>query len=353
MKIGLVRRGYSPTGGAEAYLIRLAKGLAAQGHEPVLITSTDWPEKAWPFGTMHRLDAGTPTAFAQAVSAGNFGCDLTYALDRTPGCDAFRAGDGVHAAWLARRAKFEPPWKSWFRRFNPKHGALCILEREVFRTTKRVIANSRMVADEIVQWHDFPADNISIIPNGIGATLPLIPKSEAREKLDLPDDIFCALFVGTGWERKGLAFAVEAVDQLDGDSLLLVAGRGPAKKFRSPRAKFLGPTRDLSTLFSAADAFILPTIYDPFSNACLEGLAAGLPVITTTANGFSEIITPGVHGSVTAPGDTDGLTAALEYWSENHSEAISAECRTLAQSYSIERNVSATLEVLTSTPTDR
>lgn len=347
MKIGLVRRGYSSTGGAEAYLVRLAKGLAAQGHEPVLITSMEWPEQAWPFGSIHRLDGSTPTAFAQAVAAGNFGCDLTYALDRTPGCEAFRAGDGVHAAWLARRAKFEPAWKSWFRRFNPKHGALCILEREVFRTTKRVIANSRMVADEIVEWHDFPAERISIIPNGISATLPLMPKAEAREKLQIDEDIFCALFVGSGWERKGLRFAVEAIEQLEDDALLLVAGRGPAKKFRSPRARFLGPTRDLTALFSAADAFILPTLYDPFSNACLEGLAAGLPVITTTANGFSEIITPDVHGSVVEPGDVAGLATALQYWASHHSEEISEQCRVLAQSYSIERNVTATLEVLT------
>lgn len=347
MKIGLVRRGYSSTGGAEAYLVRLAKGLAAQGHEPVLITSREWPEKAWPFGAIHRLEGSTPTAFAQAVAAGNFGCDLTYALDRTPGCDAFRAGDGVHAAWLARRAKFEPAWKSWFRRFNPKHGALCILEREVFRTTKRVIANSRMVADEIVKWHDFPAERISIIPNGISATLPLMPKAEAREKLQIDEDIFCVLFVGSGWERKGLRFAVEAIDQLEDDALLLVAGRGPAKKFRSPHARFLGPTRDLTALFSAADALILPTLYDPFSNACLEGLAAGLPVITTTANGFSEIITPGVHGSVVEPGNVAGLATALKYWASHHSEDISEQCRKLAQSCSIERNVTATLEVLT------
>ena len=76
---------------------------------------------------------------------------------------------------------------------------------------------------------------------------------------------------------------------------------------RSPCARFLGAVEDLPALFSAADVFTLPTIYDPFSNACLEAIAAGLPVVTTTANGFSEILTRGVHGDVVEPGDVTAL----------------------------------------------
>jgi len=52
----------------------------------------------------------------------------------------------------------------------------------------------------------------------------------------------------------------------------------------------------------------LPSIYDPFSNACLEALASGLPVITTRDNGFSEIIENGVHGSIV---DRSSDSAAL------------------------------------------
>ena len=58
----------------------------------------------------------------------------------------------------------------------------------------------------------------------------------------------------------------------------------------------------MPALYAAVDVFVLPTIYDPFSNACLEALAAGLPVLTTTANGFAEILTPGVTGDTFTPG---------------------------------------------------
>ena len=69
---------------------------------------------------------------------------------------------------------------------------------------------------------------------------------------------------------------------------------------------------ELSALFSAADVFTLPTIYDPFSNACLEASRRGLPVVTTTANGFSEILKPGLHGEIVEPGDVNALAGALD-----------------------------------------
>ena len=116
--------------------------------------------------------------------------------------------------------------------------------------------------------------------------------------------------------------------------------------FGLPRAKFLGVVQDLPALYTAADVFTLPTIYDPFSNACLEAVAAGLPVVTTSANGFSEIITPGVHGHVVDPGDVRGLAAALEFWKARDPSKTAADCMLLAKDYSIDRNVEATLQVL-------
>ena len=106
MKVGLVRRGHSPTGGAEAYLIRLGSALVALGHVPVLVTTADWPDSRWVNGQIVRLDGRTPEEFAAAFRAAKTGCDIHLGLERVPGCEVYRAGDGVHAAWLARRAAF-------------------------------------------------------------------------------------------------------------------------------------------------------------------------------------------------------------------------------------------------------
>jgi len=346
MKIGLVRRGFSASGGAESYLLRLAHGLVASGHQPVLITSEDWPADRWPNDAIVRLPERSPKKFADAVLAARPEVDILYSLERVPGCHVHRAGDGIHAAWLHRRSLFEPAWKRFLRVLNPKHLSLLHLECEVYQTAHAIIANSEMVADEIVRWQEFPRERIHVVPNGIGPALPTVSRAEARSRLDLPPNAYVVLFVGTGWERKGLRFAIQAVEALEENSILLVAGRGPAGRHASPRVRFLGPTSDLSALFAAADVFTLPTIYDPFSNACLEALAAGLPVVTTTANGFSEILTPNEHGSIVEPGDVPALTKALQRWRGHPAAETSARCQALAGEYSIKKNVTATLDVL-------
>ena len=94
--------------------------------------------------------------------------------------------------------------------------------------------------------------------------------------------------------------------------------------------------------------FILPTIYDPFSNACLEALDAGLPVITTKANGVSEIIESGRHGTVVDdPRNVEALSDALRFWSDPSRLAqAQIDNRALAAQFDISRNVTETLRVI-------
>lgn len=355
MKIGFVRRGHSATGGAEAYLLRLASALRGFGEETTLITTPDWPSDRWPFGEILRLEGKTPQDFAVEFSKQSTKCEIHLSLERVPGCEVYRAGDGVHAAWLERRNAFEPFWKRLTRGLNRKHSQILGLERRVFdpANTRAIIANSTMVRDEILAHFPYPADRIHIVRNGIRPWGELPPRNMARQKLGLDPEVFCLLFLGTGWERKGLSTALGAVRMLDSVKLL-VAGRGPADLYRGDNAQFLGPVSDIASLFAAADLLVAPTWYDPFSNACLEALAAGLPVITTPANGFSEILTPGVHGDITPAGDSLALAESVEKWRDPEKLATAREaCRLLASEYSIERNARETLEILDLTASRR
>src|SRR6202007_3417515 len=94
--------------------------------------------------------------------------------------------------------------------------------------------------------------------------------------------------------------------------------------------------------------FVSPTLYDPFSNACLEALAAGVPVITTVNNGFSEIIEPGVHGEILKdPEDVPALVDAITRWTTlSQKPEIRTACAERGHEYTIERNVADTLKVL-------
>jgi UDP-glucose:(heptosyl)LPS alpha-1,3-glucosyltransferase len=164
--------------------------------------------------------------------------------------------------------------------------------------------------------------------------------------------VVAVLLVGSGWERKGVRFAARAVNSLGKNFRLLVAGRGRSHIARGRFVQRLGSVPDLAAIYAAADLFLLPTLYDPFSNACLEALAAGLPVITTRDNGFSEIIENRIHGSIIeAASDVAQIRDALQFWS-------SAERRLAARPAILERashfdisvNVTRTLAVLNHVP---
>ena len=159
-----------------------------------------------------------------------------------------------------------------------------------------------MVKNEITEIYGYPADKIDLVRNGVPLDRfrfdPEL-REKSRAQLKLKPDQIALLFAGSGWERKGLLFAIEAMALCKDRKLrLLVAGRGDARPYKTTRLRFwreepvqfLGEVADLTPVYAASDIFILPTIYDPFSNACLEALACGFPVITTRSNGFSEII---------------------------------------------------------------
>jgi UDP-glucose:(heptosyl)LPS alpha-1,3-glucosyltransferase len=356
LTIGFARRGYSATGGAEAYLRRLVRGVVDLGHDVRLITTTDWPGRAWPFGEITRVRARSTIGFANALEEfrPQSGCDVLMSLERVWHCDVYRAGDGVHRAWLERRKQFGTSLQRLSPFLNRKHGDIVRLEKSLFtdRGAGRVIANSQMVKNEIVDLYDYPADKIDIVHNGVPVNEfreASTRRAQSRAAFGLATDEIAVLFVGSGWERKGLRFAIDAVEGCKDLKLrLLVAGRGNQRQYKSTGAQFLGEIVDLPSLYAAADIFLLPTIYDPFSNACLEALATGLPVITTRANGFSEIIEIGVHGSIIdRPDDVEDLREALGYWSDETRRA-SARSTILARAsqFDISKNIEKTLAIL-------
>jgi hypothetical protein len=90
MNITLVRRGYSPTGGAENYLKRFAKALTEAGHHTSLLCTDNWPEAEWPYGEVVRLKASTPIRFANAVRRQRDPDSLLFSLERIWECDCYR-----------------------------------------------------------------------------------------------------------------------------------------------------------------------------------------------------------------------------------------------------------------------
>lgn len=359
LTIGFLRRGYSPTGGTEVYLKGLARGLQAQGHRPILLGTEGWPAEAWPGGEIVRCEGTSFSTYAAAVAEQRRKrpMDLVISVEKIPGCDLYRTDEGVHAAWLAAREPHLSPWARWFQKISPKHREKLRLEKEVFNpaSTRRVIAISERIIREITGTYGYPRERITLIRNGVAVSDPPdeAERSAARAALGIAPAERCILFVGTGWERKGLGFAIRAVKLLgDPRVKLLVAGRGKTARYASPRVNFLGAVRDMRQVYAAGDLLVAPAIYEPFSLAGLEALGAGLPVIAGKAVGLSEVMSSGIHGEVLEdPSEIGTFTLALRRWLDrledpDEASKIRGDCARLASEFTLERNLSETLAVI-------
>lgn len=349
MDVTFLRRNWSATGGAENYLRRLAGALKQRGHRTRLLCESWDPEASHPFDEVAALPrssrrASAPRQFADQANLhlmeGNHG--LVFSMERGIKADVYRAGDGIHASWLHRRAQASPVrgrLRTWF---NWKNRVVCDLERVTFHpaNTRAVIANSEMVKREIQAFFGFPPERIHVLRNGVDAAFFASgDRARGRAALGFKPEEIILLLVGAGKERKGHLEAGK------------VAGRLRAKhpEFRlhildSP------PPCSMPDVYAAADLFLLPTLYDPFANVTLEAMAAGLPVITTLANGAHEILTSGKNGFVVPSArDTDELAAyALSLQDPERRRLIGEAGRTTAFHHGLEAHADATLRLLES-----
>src|SRR5699024_7768166 len=125
-------------------------------------------------------------------------------------------------------------------------------------------------------------DKIKVIPNGFRPER-FYPRSkiESREKFGLPKDKFIVAFVGSFDHRKGSRRLDEAVDQLD-SVYSIYAGKGEMPP-QSTKCLYQNTVNneDLPYFYSAADAFVLPTLNEGCCNAIIEAMACGLPIVSS------------------------------------------------------------------------
>ena len=251
------------------------------------------------------------------------GAVLVLSMERGVGGDVYRFGDGVHKVWLRKR--YSNPWE-WM--LNPLHWLLPILEKKSVTRSKMLVANSAMISSEIKKHYHVNDSRVNVIRNGFDGESFAFADDEARLKtkseLNVPrDGRINILFSGSGWMRKGLGESIRLIGSLRSSGIkafLWIAGKGEPEKYRnqinslglSEEVTFLGQVRDMKRYYQMADLMVLPTSYDPFSNSCLEALACGCPVLTTSSNGAAEIITR-ENGFVAQNPDSCAKKCAIEW----------------------------------------
>lgn len=330
-RLAIVRQKYRPDGGAERFVSRALEALSAHDLELNVITR-QWQGEKQENWHIHLCDPmkwgriSREKGFADAARSlwQREQFDLVQSHERIAGCDIYRAGDGVHRRWLLQRARILPAWRQHWLLRDRYHRYVMEAERAMYQAPelKAVICNAEMVKREIIEDFAIPANKIHVIYNAIDSSrfVPATPEQRAkwRNEINIPQQAVAMVYVGSGFERKGLASAIRAIASTD--RYLIVVGQDKAEKnYRAlaqtlgcqDRVVFTGMQKNTLPFYQAADGLLLPTLYDPFPNVILEAMACGLPVITSPTCGGSEFITTGQNGYVCDALDIKALAEAV------------------------------------------
>jgi len=254
--------------------------------------------------------------------------DVVFSMDRASFQTHHRAGNGVHAAYLALRKQKEGFLKRLSFKLNPLHSMMLKLEKATFEDphVKGIIVNSTYVKNQILQFYAADPSKIHVVHNGVEwhemeNDFNASHKEEIARQQSLDPNTFQFLFVGHNFHRKGLSLLLQALGRLTRrDFHLSVVGtdkRLPAYKKEaaqlglSKNVTFFYSQSDTRPFYQAADALVIPSHYDPFANVTVEALAMGLFVISSNNNGGHEVLQP-ESGITVDPFDLASFTTALE-----------------------------------------
>jgi glycogen(starch) synthase len=218
---------------------------------------------------------------------------------------------GRHSGWLSQPLNHQVHSVEWW----------------LANRADALVTCSAAMRTEVSYLFEVPAEDITVIHNGIEPRSWRVPSAAVRETRDRysPAGGPILLFFGRlEWEKgiHDLIGALPHIRRSHPGTRLVVAGKGGhepklvehARKMRVRRSvDFVGhlSDRQLAAALAATDVVVLPSRYEPFGIVALETAAAGAPLVASTAGGLGEVVLHEQTGLSFAPGDVDGLTSAV------------------------------------------
>ncbi len=317
-KIAVIRRSYSPYGGAEQLTLSLLRRILKCDVEVMLLT---WKDQKWPldspkltvkeFGRFKWNRLVSRYFFNRTVGSflDHYPFDIILSIDEVDHFTHLHAGGGCHREFLKQKLSSAGPVEklmltiSLFHRFR-----LAVIKSGFIQDRlKKVHCCSTMVYEELKRHYDLPQDLTVIIPNsvdwhGIGTVFEQREEvgRDLMEKHHLSSANEYLLFLGSGFNRKGLDLAMLGLAFMDESRHLVVIGKDNIEKWRkkadaygiSDRVHFLGPQINGWKYASFCKALVLPSRYEPFGLVCAEVQAMGLPVLISSRTGYAELVKP-------------------------------------------------------------
>jgi len=225
----------------------------------------------------------------------------------------------IHDLWLDRHPEFSKKMLGqWPSSFKTRQTAL---------RARKTITVSEFSASELVELYGLKREHIQVIPNGVSEDfVPRLDEpamAELRKRIGLKAARY-VLFIGGADPRKNHQTFLEAAERVRkklGPRMLVLVG-SPIHPFgdyvetarrRSLQEQVLCPgrlsTHDLQLLYSSADLFVFPSLYEGFGMPVLEAMACGAPVLTSNSTALAEVA--GDAAVLANPQDAKALGEAM------------------------------------------
>lgn len=305
MKLAFCLFKYFPFGGLQRDFMHIARECLSRGHEIhayVITWEGDIPEgmqvtrvPVTGFANHKRY-----ASFASKVSeyTRERGYDAVIGFNKIPGLDVYFAADVSFAAKMKER--------NFLYRLTDRYRTCMELERSVFDKGLKthILLLTEKEKSFYMTYYQTEPERFHLIPPGISRAFlppedPEKVRAEKREQLGIPPDFTVLLMVCTNFKIKGVGRAIRALAALPGRvrsrTLLLVAGNDNPEPYRklgekmnvAENVSFLGARKDVPELLTASDLMLHPAYLENAGMVIVEGIAAGVPVLTTEKCGYS------------------------------------------------------------------
>jgi len=242
--------------------------------------------------------------------------------------------------------------------FFPFTSTYLATEKHILKKSKKIIAVSQKLKEEILEHYRIPEDKIVVIPNGVDMHIfkpNRIKRAKIRNQYGIAEDEIVLTFVGHMFRTKGLDYIMDAISKVSKVKLFVVGEDPNIESYKEKAVKagihdeviFAGNILEgTEDFYAASDIFLLPSASEGFPLTSLEAAATGLPIIATNVGGLGELIEDGINGFFVRRNSEeirDKIQILVQ--NENLRKQMSEKARKTAEKYSWDDVVKRTLKV--------
>lgn len=306
MKLAFCLFKYFPFGGLQRDFVHIAQACQDRGHS-IHVYAMSW-EGDLPSGfivslirsrgiTNHQRCENFSKSLTKLFEREQF--DLIIGLNKMQNLDVYYAADPCYKAKVMEG-------KGSIYRLGPRYRSYLRLEKAVFDPSSKtlILLISEKERAKYIQYYDTPEERFHSLPPGISRDRIITDNVEAirketRNVLNVSDDEFLLLMVGSAFKTKGLDRSLLALaglpERLRKKTRLFVIGKGKVAPFQNMAKRlkipehlyFLGAREDVPKFMVSADLLLHPAYSENTGTVLIEAMASGLPVLASDICGYA------------------------------------------------------------------